>query len=292
MAPIVFSLILLRDDSTEASLLSVLQKLPDSERPLFVGKCQHWIHAPQLSAESLLGTGSEVKSWGYVLVHKSKDPNVRGIPDAVRSLCKDTWSITAEGDDNLLANFHEAQRDRRAAPVPSLPEGWNPVDHSGLDAAIAPPDLEASLALSAHPLGSRTDGEQAPVILKDFVRNFGKQHTSAVCMLNLLSYMPDQRPRYLEYRAAFAASVGSRYGGKAMFASAGVYNWSSKAADMSDPTKGGWEDAALVHYPSIWHFGKMLDDPDYADADRRFKQGALRDNPILCCTEVYVEYEA
>jgi len=42
----------------------------------------------------------------------------------------------------------------------------------------------------------------------------------------------------------------------------------------------------LVWYPSIWHFGKLLDDLDYAEADRKFKVGVVLDNPILCCTEV------
>jgi hypothetical protein len=71
-----------------------------------------------------------------------------------------------------------------------------------------------------------------------------------------------------------------------------VTDWSSRAAEgveVADPKAGGsgvWEDVALVWYPSLWHFAKLLDDPDYAVADRTFKQGVLRDNPILCCTEV------
>lgn len=72
----------------------------------------------------------------------------------------------------------------------------------------------------------------------------------------------------------------------------GVTDWSSRASEgakVADPQAGGsgvWEDVALVWYPSLWHFAKLLDDPDYADADRKFKVGAVRDNPILCCRAV------
>lgn len=33
-----------------------------------------------------------------------------------------------------------------------------------------------------------------------------------------------------------------------------------------------------------------MDDPGYMDAVRRFKQGVLKDNPIMCYTEVNVRY--
>ena len=79
-----------------------------------------------------------------------------------------------------------------------------------------------------------------------------------------------------------------------MFLGLGVSEWTSKAdnAEKSQSAESdsviGWEDIGLIHYPSLWHFGGMLDDPGYMDADRRFKQGVLRDNPIMCCTEVDV----
>ena len=199
------------------------------------------------------------------------------------------WSIAADVDDTTwLSNYESARRTRLSAPSPNLPTGWSPDDHSGLDAAVPPPDLEASLNLSSYPLGTRTDSGQKPVILKDFTRTFGSQHTGAVNMLNLLAYHPNQRARYFEYIAAFSASVGSKYGGEAMMFGSDVQDWSSKGKEAGQP---GWEDAGLVYYPSIWHFAKLLDDPGYMDADRRFKQGVLRDNPIMCCTEIDVGYK-
>lgn len=285
MASTNFHLVALKSDITEASFLSAVRDLSAADRPLYIGKCQHWIHAPHLSAAALTGPEGVIKRWDYLIIIKAPAPDSLALPKNLSSLVEENWSITV-GVTNL-DNFSQAQRDRLAQPDPPLPEGWSPGDHSGLDAAEPPSDLEASLALSAYPLGSRTDGDQKPVGLKDFTRDFGTKHTGAVCMFNLLSYLPNQRPRYFEYIAAFSASVGSKYGGDAMFMGlGGVSDWTSKADATAQAQEGEWEDVALIHYPSIWHFSKMLDDPGYMDADRRFKQGVLRDNPLMCCTEI------
>ena len=282
MAQTTFSLLVLNDNVKEEAFVSAVRDLPRSDRPLFVGKCQHWIHAPHLSAAALAGNGNTLQKWDFLIVNKAT------LPKTVSSLAEKTWSITAPVDDNQLANYSEAQRTRLSTSAPPLPDGWSPKDHSGLDAAVPPPDLELSLALSSFSLGSSTDDGQKPVLLTEFVRDFGVQYTGAVSMFNLLSYLPDGRPRYFEYVAAFTASVGSKYGGDAMFHGLGVSDWSSKADDVRLDPNAFWYDTALIHYPSIWHFGKLLDDPDYMDVDRRFKQGVLRDNPIMCCTEIDV----
>jgi hypothetical protein len=196
------------------------------------------------------------------------------------------WSITAHVDDQQLDDIPETKRQLSAADVLALPSGWSPNDHSQLDDAVVPSDLEASLALSSYPLGSVIDDNTKPTAMKDFVRDFGKQHTGPVDMFNLLSYLPNGRPQYFKYIAAFTESVGSKYGGTPLLIGlGGIVDWSSKAHEQQ-PDGVGWEDTAVVHYPSIWHFAKMLDDPGYADADRNFKQGAIRDNPLICCTEI------
>jgi hypothetical protein len=111
-------------------------------------------------------------------------------------------------------------------------------------------------------------------------------------MFNIIARQPGQRMCYFDYIAAFRDSIGSRYGGNPQFLGPGVADWSSRKAEgkeVPDPKAGGsavWEDTALVCYPSIWHVGKMLDDPDYAEADRKFKMGVVHDDPILCCAEI------
>lgn len=113
-------------------------------------------------------------------------------------------------------------------------------------------------------------------------------------MFNLLAYTPNGgREKYYGYIAAFSASTGIKYGGEPLFLGRDVTAWSSQksATEERDMGEGeGWVDCALVWYPSLWHFGKMLDDPGYAAADREFKTGAIRDNPLMCCTEVEVGY--
>ena len=296
MAPTTFTLVVLKDDATETSFIPKVKELPPSDRPLYVGNCHHWIHSPHLSVEALTGSGTMMKRWDYLLINKASNASSLAFPNGLLPLVERKWSITAEVDDDAwLENYTQARRTRRAKPDPPLPQGWSSSDHSGLDAVVPPPDLEASLALASLPLGSlKTDGAK-PTDLKKFTRDWGRQHTGPVNMLNLLAYVPDKRPQYFKYIAAFAESVGSKYGGDAMFFGVNVTGWSSKANEERekpglDASTGGWEDVGLVYYPSIWHFSKMLDDPGYAEVDRSFKQGVLRDNPILCCTEIDVDY--
>ena len=294
-----FHLTALKSTCGEADLLVALRTLSKVNRPLYVGRCHHWIHAPHLSTDALTSASNRMHRWDYLIVHEASIQETLALPGGtsgpLAGLIERKWSITGNVDEGMLSGYGVAQERRASATVPSLPPGWNLKDHSGLDAAIPPSDVEASLALSSHPLGASDIDSATPVILKDFVQIFGTENDRPVDMMNLLSYHPGQRPRYFEYIAAFGASVGSRYGGDAMFLGVNVSDWSSKALEASTSqntsAKEAWDDFALVHYPSIWHFGKMLDDPDYVDVDRRFKTGALRDNPILCCTEVEIEYK-
>jgi hypothetical protein len=287
MAPATFSLIELKSNVSEQSFISAVQKLGANDRPVYVGKCQHWIHAPQLSRKALAGNGNTMKKWDYLIVNKAAGPQSFTIPKGLASSIESSWSLTTEVPDEQLDNHKSAEQTRLAAPVPELPQGWSPSDHSGLDASEPPPDLEASLALSAYPLGSCKDSGAKPIGLKEFTRTFGTKHTGPINMFNLLSFMPDQMSRYMQYVAAFQASVGIKYGGQPSFVPSEAPDWSSRSEE--ERQVGGWDTAALIWYPSIWHFSKMLDDPGYADADRKYKQGALRDNPIICCTEVDID---
>lgn len=239
MAPTTYHLIALKATSSHESFLSALGRLPQKDRPLYVGKCQHWIHAPRLSVEALTGPKGTMLKWDYLIVNQSSQT---GTISSLSSLIERQWSITTIDDYLPLADYTTAHHTRKSKTTPPLPSGWSPKDHSALDAAVPPPDLELSLGVSSFPLGSKTDSGQEPVVLKDFVRDFGSQHTGPTNMFNLLSYVKDQRPRYFEYIAAFAESVGSKYGGDAMVFGLGVSDWSSKDRDGD----AGWEDAGLV----------------------------------------------
>lgn len=281
MAPTTFTLVSLGSYS-DRSLLDELKASPLKDQLLWLGKCHHWIHQPRLSTAALNGTGARIQQWDFLIVTRTPKQ-----PALSTSTVDKTWSVTAEVPDDNLASFTKAQARRGTAVAASLPQGWSPQDHSGLDATVAPLDMEASVAMTSRAMGSASDSE--PVVLKDFIRDFGSTNPGPVAMFNLLSYLPSQRPRYMQYVAAFQESVGIKYGGEPIFIGFGVLDWSSRKTEEEAKQEGGWEDSALIYYPSLWHFGKMFDDEAYMDVDRKFKQGVLRDNPLIMCTEVKTE---
>lgn len=107
-------------------------------------------------------------------------------------------------------------------------------------------------------------------------------------MLNLLAYTPNGgREQYFKYVQAFSESTGVKYGGAPLFLGRDAEGWTSQ---QDEGNAKHWVDCALVWYPSLWHFGCMLDNEGYAKVDREFKQGAIRDNPLLCCSEIQIGY--
>jgi hypothetical protein len=283
MAPITFHLISVNDEN---AFLEIVRSAPIEAKPLYVGHCEHWIHSPKISLDALTGSGQEMQKWNYLVVANAEANDPLALPSYLQgnSTILNHWSITAPADLSGPSD----EKARKATP-PTLPPGWSPSDYSSLTASVPPSDVEASLALAATPLGSSK--QDPPQDLKSFISSFGQTHTGPVSMFNIIACHPGKRSSYFDYIAAFRESVGSRYGGGAQFFAPGVTDWSSRVAEgaeVADPKANGsgvWEDFALVWYPSIWHFGKLLDDPDYAEADRKFKVGVVHDNPILCCTE-------
>lgn len=297
MAPTNFHLITALDPST---FLSSVRSLPVGERPLYVGKPVHWIHEPKLSVDHLHSNNATVIPWDYLVVSKSSSAKPLSLPPSLESHIDQIWSITAEVADAMLDTYTTAHTARLSEQVVELPVGWSPTNHSGLDVSVAPADLEASLTLTSFPLGSNTRTTH-PIVLKDWIRDFGRQHNSPIGMFNILSSQIAQRQRLYGYFAHFTESIGMRYGGQPQFLGLGVLEYSSRkeegelsaaeAVAGDEEKQAGWQDVGLIWYPSIWHFAKLLDDPDYAEADRKFKQGVLRDGPILCCMEVDLVYD-
>lgn len=287
MAPVTFHLISVSD---EASFKDTIRSLPSSERPFYIGHCEHWMHSPKTSLDALTGPGTEMHKWDYLIIANSSSNNPLDLPTYLHSQTTSHWSIAAPVDDTSLSALPKSNTKRATTTPPRLPPGWSPTDPSGIHASQPPPDLEASLALSAIPLGAPKT--TPPTGLKTFIPTFTTTHPGPVSMLNLVACNPGRRQDFFGYVAEFSNSIGSRWGGEPQFFGTGVTDWSSRVAEgseVADPERGGsgvWEDVALVWYPSLWHFAKLLDDPDYAEADRRFKVGVLRDNPILCCTPV------
>ena len=167
-------------------------------------------------------------------------------------------------------------------PQPKLAAGWTPDDHSGLKTSVAPRGVVVSLDATSRPMGAMASAQG--ITLKEFTLHYGIQNTGPVVMLNLLSFLPGQRSAYFEgYAGGFTESLEPLFGGSAIQFGSETSEWSSGAEETDQ--EGGWEDFALVWYPSLWHFSSMINSPEYANLDRQFKP-LVRDNPLLCCTAI------
>ena len=143
---------------------------------------------------------------------------------------------------------------------------------------------KARIASSAQDLELSTE-------LLRWVEEFGKEEgAGAVSMLNLLAFKPDMKSSYLKYGAEFAKSVGSRRGGNAKIVGSVIQPGGAgdgKSGDGGD----GWDEVALAHYPSIWHFADMLAGKDYQDVNKRYRVGSLKDTFILCTSELGIDLD-
>ncbi|KAK5178264.1 hypothetical protein LTR16_010830, partial [Cryomyces antarcticus] len=127
-----------------------------------------------------------------------------------------------------------------------------------------------------------------------------------VSMLNLLAFRAGDAAKasYLRYGAAFAADVGARRGGVAKIVGgvvdeAGVAagkagdggegegareGTEAEAQDKTRPSE--WDEIAIAHYPSLWHFADMAASEDYQAVNHKYRVDSLRDTCILCTSEL------
>lgn len=104
---------------------------------------------------------------------------------------------------------------------------------------------------------SSQDLELSPELLewiKGFTSSGTREGSGAVSMLNLLAFKPGMKEEYLKYGKAFAESAGSRRGGNAKIVGSVIKD---SGEDGGNEGKGeGWDEIALAHYPSLWHFAE------------------------------------
>lgn len=111
-------------------------------------------------------------------------------------------------------------------------------------------------------------------------------------MLNLLAFKEGKKEDYLKYGEEFARGAGRKRGGEAKIVGSVIHGIDGGGEGMADGGKDGgpgWDEVALAHYPSVWHFADMLAGDDYQDVNRRYRQGSLKDTFILCTSEVAME---
>jgi hypothetical protein len=281
MSLIAFHLVSLKNQEESPAFLRALRSLPETHKAVWVGDCQHWIHEPHLSRDVLLGSATQLHSWDYLVACKTLATSSLELPEALAASVSGSWTITTTIDDAQLDSLQSRLAAMKTRNIEPLPHGWSPGDHSGLDNSEAPTDVAMSLDTSSRVL--KADGAADAIKLKSFVGKFGKSHPGPIVMFNLLSFFPNKQHEYMNYIAAFK---DISYGGEAVLFGFDPPTWSSQKEEEEGGTEGGWEGTAIVRYPSIWHFAKMLDDPRYANLDRKFKVGVVRDNPLICCIPV------
>jgi uncharacterized protein (DUF1330 family) len=103
---------------------------------------------------------------------------------------------------------------------------------------------------------------------------------SAVSIFNLLAYHDGKREVYIQYIDAFGASVGKAAGSEAK-----IIGHVTSYPSTPDGEKE-WEDAAIVHYPSIHHFADLVASEEYQNPGAKYKAGSIKDTCILCLTEL------
>ncbi|KFY46457.1 hypothetical protein V495_02486 [Pseudogymnoascus sp. VKM F-4514 (FW-929)] len=253
----VCSVILLSLSVPVPQFLSALST--SSTTPLTVGRVVRWIILPNsTSTDKLLAQNIH---WDLLLTLPDSEP----LSSDLQRLVRHQWIVHAGVPSRLLQNFEAKNGDLLHPKAGEVPE------------------LTGSLT-KPRTASSSQDLELSPE-LKEWVYTFGKQEgRGAVSMLNLLAFKEGMKAEYLKYGAEFAKSVGSRRGGTAKIVGTVV----RKDGDGGE----GWDEVALAHYPSIWHFADMLASEDYQAVNRKYRVGSLRDTFILCTTEVDAEVEA
>lgn len=180
------------------------------------------------------------------------------LPDQVATHIRQLYTLRVGISSKIVSSF-DASNARLLHPAPgSLPS----LTGSLKDAKLAPTSKD--LELSANVL----QWFKSPAAPK-----------TAPSMLNLIAFNEGKHESYKAYGQAFASSIGSRRGGVAKIVGS-VPRESDKEAEHV------WDEIAVAHYPTVWHFADMVGGKDYQEVNKRHRVGALRGTAILCCDEL------
>ncbi|KAG4432931.1 hypothetical protein IFR05_011577 [Cadophora sp. M221] len=273
--------------SLSVPLQVFLQALSSTSlQPLTISRVIRWIILPTtLSTSPLLAQNIH---WDILLILPS--PSSTPLPSNLQAQIKHRWSIEA-GVPRGLVEGYEGRNRRLLYPE----KGDVPGLTGSLDGLM---DGNGKGGRNGTMKESSQDLELSPELLswiEEFSRNGAeggrKEGSGAVSMLNLLAFKEGMKEEYLKYGRAFAEGAGRRRGGVAKIVGSVIKGDKGKGVDEGNgKEKGeGWDEIALAHYPSLWHFADMLASEDYQDANHRFRVGSLRDTCILFTSEVGIE---
>lgn len=227
-------------------------------RPVVVARALRWIISPWMRSASATERAAvddlASTSWDVLLIFPSV---VSALPDALAPSVSALYTLDVGIPSRILSGF-AGQNDRLLHP------------------SSPPPPLTGSLE-EARLASTSRDLELTRDILDWFSQPAAAPRAApraAVSMLNLLTMEEGKLESYKAYGRAFAADVGKRRGGLAKIVGPVI-------------GKGAvWDEIALAHYPTVWHFADMVSSRDYQKANSEHRIGALRGTAILCCDEL------
>ncbi|KAI5868102.1 hypothetical protein GGS23DRAFT_608665 [Durotheca rogersii] len=86
--------------------------------------------------------------------------------------------------------------------------------------------------------------------------------------------------------APLANDAGARHGARVKLSGDVVAAGGGSGAVAARVGDAGWDEFALVHFPSVQHYAAMAATADYQEASRRYRLRTLEDALVLCVLEV------
>lgn len=250
------------DPSTSVSTFIplLLSSLPRLEHPLLIARPLRWIIDPWISSPSAVDEATlkalTAPTWDLLLVF----PSVVDLPGQMLNHIKQSYVLQVGISSKIIASFHKT------------------------NAALLHPSPGSIPSLTGSLDKGQTSSSSKDLMLTPALREWFSSASapkSAPSMLNFLAVLPGKLDSYKAYGRAFAEDVGARRGGLAKIVGSVV--------TPGDGTQAVWDEIAVAHYPSVWHFADMTMGDDYQAVNKKHRVGALRGTAILCCDELDVE---
>lgn len=253
--------------SIAAFIPLLLSSVPPDGQPLLTARPLRWIVDPWIASPSARDRAAldalTACAWDLVVVL----PSASALPAEAARLVRRSHVLTVGISAQALDAFRQnnarllLQSPSEAPPLTALP-----------DVSTPPPE-----ALSSSKNLQLTTG------LRRWLASPEAPKT-APSMLNFLAFRPGMSDSYKAYGRAIATDIGKRRGGVAKLVGIVPHDQRGGGADTDQQLV--WDEVALAHYPTVWHFADMVLGQDYQAVNTRYRVDALRGTAILCCNEL------
>ncbi|KAF4554248.1 Hypothetical protein D9617_5g071250 [Elsinoe fawcettii] len=248
-------LIALDKGTTAAAFTNKVQKDKPDLKVVLAARPHHWVVKPTiLDSEKLLG-----QRWDLMLLTEGAIVQSSEADQVI----KDIYSMKVGVPRKLHAEYSTTNA-RLLSQAQNIP-------------------LTGALDTKLDPVPADSQKLELSDDLRRFMEEFtqSRKINQPVTMLNLLCFKPNSQKQYATYGQHFQ-TAGGRRGGNAKIVG-------SVVRDDSKASKKGWDEIALVHYPSIQHFCDMAAGADYQDINRTYRLPSLEDTILLCTTEMQLK---